>query len=73
MWHHEQPEGWGSATNESHHALSEIRATVLDCRLNLQEHIALDASLNRLTEIAVEDTLGEHLWKNWVDLQIKCK
>ena len=53
MWHHKQPEGWVSATGESHHALSEIRATVLDSRLNLQEHIALDASLNRLTEISV--------------------
>ena len=53
MLHHEQPEGWVSATGEIHHALSEILATVLDARLNLQEHIALDASLNRLTEIAV--------------------
>jgi len=53
MLHHEQPEGWVSATGESHHPLSEIRATVLDSRLNRQEHIAIDASLNRLTEIAV--------------------
>jgi len=52
MLHHEQPEGWVSATGEIHHALSEILATVLDARLN-QEHIALDASLNRLTEIPV--------------------
>jgi hypothetical protein len=40
-----QPEGWVSATGESHHALSEILATMLDARLNLQEHIAIDASL----------------------------
>jgi len=53
MLQHEQPDGWVSATGESHHALSEILATVIDSRLNLQEHIAIDASLNRLTEIAV--------------------
>jgi len=48
-----QPDGWASATDENHHALSEIMATVLDARLNLPEHIAIDSSLNRLTEIAV--------------------
>lgn len=53
MLQDEQPDGWASATGENHHALSEIMATVIDSRLNLQEHIAIDASLNRLTEIAV--------------------
>ncbi|MEG4851314.1 hypothetical protein QUB36_22565 [Microcoleus sp. AT8-B1] len=53
MLQHEQPDGWVSATGESHHGLSEILATVLDARLNRQEHIAINASLNRLTEIAV--------------------
>ncbi|MEP6486751.1 hypothetical protein NDI43_15095 [Microcoleus vaginatus GB2-A3] len=53
MLQHEQPEGLVSATGESHHALSEILATLLDARLNWQEHIAIYASLNRLMEIAV--------------------
>jgi hypothetical protein len=53
MLSHEQPQGWVSATGESHHALSEILATVLDGRLNLEEHIAIDPSLNRLRKIAV--------------------
>jgi GDP-D-mannose dehydratase len=55
MLQHEQPDGWVSPTRESenHHALSEILATVIDSRLNWQEHIAIDASLNRLREIAV--------------------
>jgi len=52
MLQHEQPEGWVSATGENH-ALPQIAGTLLDDRLNLPEHIAIDASLNRLREIAV--------------------
>ncbi|MEG4352257.1 hypothetical protein QUA74_21270 [Microcoleus sp. LAD1_D3] len=53
MLQHEQPDGWVSVTGESHHALSELLAIVLDARLNRQEPIAINSSLNRLTEIAV--------------------
>jgi hypothetical protein len=45
MLQHEQPESCISATGESLQALSEILATLLDARLNWQEHIAIDASL----------------------------
>ncbi|MEG4912190.1 MULTISPECIES: hypothetical protein [unclassified Microcoleus] len=52
MLQHKQPEGWVSATGENH-SLPQIAGTLLDERLNLTEHIATQASPNRLTEMRV--------------------